>query len=68
MEMYRQQWHCRLEPSETCTIARAALNRHAISSADCHWLKHGPANQPSGHLSASLTGPEGREKFLKSFM
>jgi len=55
------------EPSRPFTITRSALNRHIISSVVYNWLKHGPTSQHLGHLSASLTGPEGREKFLKSF-
>jgi len=27
----------------------------------------GPANQPVGHLAASLSGPEGSEKFFQEF-
>jgi len=41
------------------------LNRPIISSADHGWLMQGPANQPGGHLSASLSGPEGRKKFFQ---
>jgi len=46
---------------------RAALNRHKVLSADYNWLKQGPANQPGGHLSASLSCPEDSEKFFEEF-
>ena len=51
--------------SEPFAIMRAALNRHIISSADYNRLKQGPANQPGGHLSAILSGPESSEKFFE---
>jgi len=57
----------RVETSKPFTVTRAASHRHIISSADYQWLKQGPAVQPGGHLSTSLTCPEGSEKFLKSF-
>ena len=57
-----------VETSEPFTVTPAALNSYIISSADYHWLKQGPVNQPTGHLSASLSGPEGvARNFLKSF-
>jgi len=55
-----------VKTSEPFTISRAALNIHIISSVDYNWLKQRPTNQTGGHLSASLSGPEGRN-FLKSF-
>ena len=55
------------EISEPFTIARAAINRHIMSSAVYNWLKQGSANQPGGHLSASLSGPECRENFFQEF-
>jgi len=33
---------------------------------DYNWFKQGAANQLGGHLSASFSGPEGSENFLKS--
>jgi len=55
------------ETSQPFAITRAALNRHIISSADYNWLKQEPANQPGGHLSVSLSGPDGSDKFFKGF-
>ena len=40
------------------------MNRHIVSSAV---YSKGPANQPGGHLAASLGGPEGSEKFFQEF-
>jgi len=47
------------ETSEPFTIARAAINRHIISSE--HYNQW-PANQPGGHHLASFSGPQGSEK------
>jgi len=54
-----------IQTSEPFTIMRTALDRQIISSANYNWLKLGPANQPGGHLSASLSGPECNEKFFR---
>jgi len=35
IEMYRRQWHCRLERSKPFTITRAALNRHDTLFYQC---------------------------------
>jgi len=56
-----------VETGEHFTITQAALNWHTILSVDYNWLKKGPANQPGGHLSASLSGPEGSGKYFKEF-
>jgi len=53
--------------SEPFTTTQAAVNTHIASSTDYTWLKQGPANQPGGHLSASLIGPEGSEKLFEEF-
>jgi len=52
------------ETSEPFTITRFAMNRHIISSAV---YSKEPANQPGCHLAASLSGPEGSEKFFQEF-
>ena len=43
------------------------FNRNIISSADYNWLKQGPENKPGSHLAASLSGPDGIEKFFEEF-
>jgi len=48
--------------SEPFTITRFAMNRRIISSAV---YSKGPANQTGDHLAASLSGPEGSEKFFQ---
>jgi len=50
------------ETSELFTVTRAALNRHIISSANCSWLKQGPANQSMN--CCKLNWNAARKKFL----
>jgi len=55
------------ETSDPFTTTRATLNRQSISSVDYNRLKQGPANQLGGHVSASLSCPEGSANFFQEF-